>query len=833
MLAPAIALCIGIAFSNFFTMPWWVHAIFALAVGPLALQHRRWPGLTMLAFIGAAIFSFRMEPRAANDLRHIARSEPELVRIRGTIAIEPERRVLEQDGKVRHRTTARIRVESIEQNKEWRAASGAIAVSTMGFLPEQFVSGARIEIFGVLSAPQGALAPGLFDFERYLKHQRTFFVLRAETAEDWTLLAPASKWTLAAFCRWFNDWGRRTLQRSLPEDQHTRLLWSMALGWRAGLSNEISEPFMRTGTLHVFAISGLHIAMMAWILVKFLTGAWIPTWIDNRCPWLLRGLPRPWTGAIVLPIIWFYTAATGWQASAIRSTIMSSVIIIGWAARRPSNLLNSLAVSALIILLWQPEQLFQAGFQLSFILLLSMAVWPGLIGSVPWPDPTMILGQKSPTPFEQSATITPWGKMLAIAYEKLTGRDELLPPHLRAWWQKQLDSPVAWFLGGVNLSLASLVGAGMVTAHYFNLISFTSIFANLVIVPLSGIALGTSMASLALGFLPFLPEFFNWASWSAMWLMVRICEALEAVPFSYTYVASPGAFTIAVYYACAIGLVTGWGLRTKKRTAAFSSAAVVALALSIYREASTTTVTMLPGGGAIFINAPANQSDLLVDCDRDRGAAIVVKPFLRSQGVDRVSHLVLTHGDVEHVGGFWRIQNDFAPRAIYTSPARSRSPEYRRILESLEGRRHELATASSVAGWEVLHPRAHEDFGRADDDAIVLAREIGGARVILLSDLGRAGQRQLIEHNSNLRCDILFCGASNDGAMREEFIEALSPKIVVIAGGLEGPSKNLLEQWRRQRVQIFATGPDRAAQLVSRSGKLWLEIRNGERFLLP
>src|SRR5436309_15327137 len=112
-------------------------------------------------------------------------------------------------------------------------------------------------------------------------------------------------------------------------------------------------------SMHIFAISGLHIALLAGVLVELLRVLQIPR---GLCGWL------------VIPLIWFYTAATGWQPSAVRSTIMMSVIIVGWALKRPSNLLNSLAAAGFILLLWDPQQLFQASFQLSFFVVLSIAL---------------------------------------------------------------------------------------------------------------------------------------------------------------------------------------------------------------------------------------------------------------------------------------------------------------------------------------------------------------------------------------------------------------------------------------------------------------------------
>src|SRR5208283_5000686 len=80
--------------------------------------------------------------------------------------------------------------------------------------------------------------------------------------------------------------------------------------------------------------------------------------------------PRALSGAVLIPLIWFYVALTGWPASAIRATVMLSVVIVGWVLKRPSDLLNSLFAAALIILAWEPQQIFLAGFQLSFLVVL-------------------------------------------------------------------------------------------------------------------------------------------------------------------------------------------------------------------------------------------------------------------------------------------------------------------------------------------------------------------------------------------------------------------------------------------------------------------------------
>src|SRR5258705_9893349 len=227
--------------------------------------------------------------------------------------------------------------------------------------------------------------------------------------------------------RWsdrFQFWAKQTLARGLPtEDEDLRLLWTMTLGWKTGLTGEVSEPFMRSGTMHIFAISGLHIALIAGLLVLVLRAVKVPS---SVC------------GALVIPLIWAYTGVTGWQASAIRSTIMMSVIITGWALRRPRDLLNSLASAAFLILIWDPQQLFQAAFPLSFCVVLSLALFTPVLDRI---------------------------------RQRLLAEDPLLPARLRPRWQQLVRRPAGWVLAGLGTSLAAWLGSIPLFASPFK--SFT------------------------------------------------------------------------------------------------------------------------------------------------------------------------------------------------------------------------------------------------------------------------------------------------------------------------------------------------------------------------
>lgn len=253
-LIPAVAFSTGIAFASQWMVDW--RAGFGAAF-LTALGMRKWNWLLCAAwfFLGASLLSFRMDDRNANDLRRLFPGEAEIVVVRGVLDGDPEQRVLERDGRTRYRTTARIDVHEVERRGTWEPAVGEVAVSTTGFLASEFVSGASVQATGVLEKPGGPMAPGMFDFERYLKWQRIFFALRTEGTNDWKLMRQAEGWSGATLYRKFNAGAMSALQRGIPADENTRLLWAMTLGWKPGLTNDISEPFMRTGTLHIFAKS--------------------------------------------------------------------------------------------------------------------------------------------------------------------------------------------------------------------------------------------------------------------------------------------------------------------------------------------------------------------------------------------------------------------------------------------------------------------------------------------------------------------------------------------------------------------------------------------------
>jgi len=501
------------------------------------------------------------------------------------------------------------------------------------------------------------------------------------------------------------------------------------------------------------------------------------------------------------------------------------VIIAGWALRRPADLINSLAAAAFIILLWDPQQLFQAGFQLSFLVVLSLALFTTILEAFHAP-----LIEPDPARPETIAQ----GFVRRIPMLRLIFPDSLLPAELRSAWQRWLGTPLRWLLSGVTTSMAAWLGSIPLVAYYFHLFTPIGLLANLIVVPLSSFALACNLASLAVGELvPGAAELFNHAAWFFMWLMVGFSEWAAQMPGGCFHVAGPSPAGFALYYALMVGVLGGWLFRPRLRL--WTGGVLVILASwclvewQAGRAYARLTVLPLNGGEVMFFKPAHSSKDFLVDCGNERAAEFTLKPFLRGQGVNTLSELLLTHGDINSVGGARLIAERFPPRKVWFSQVSFRSGAYREVVDyfgQTPGLAQTIGPDGKLGSWTVLHPDKDDRFTQADDSAVVLHGEIEGMRLLLLSDLGKSGQNALMNRSPGLRADIVVSGLPQQSEpLADALLEALQPQVIVIADSeypsSQRASRKLRERLAAHRVPLFYTSETGAIILALSKGR-WI-----------
>jgi competence protein ComEC len=761
----------GILCAELLRLPLWalLAACLLLATFAMVCVRQRFPLLcALLAFSGLCNAALHRDLLSPHDLRKILGDEPRLVTVRGQLLDTPTLRVYEHQQQAVWRTQGRLEVTAIRPNKgEWQPAWGHVAVTSPGALTNR-CSGQRVEVTGVIAQPPLPAAEGTFNYRRYLELDEIYYLLRTESEGDWQVIGTP---VTAPFADRFARWGRQALALGLPhEDDSLRLEWALALGWKTALTEAACEPFVQAATYHIFAVDGLRMAIVFGIFF---------------CVLRALGLPRGISGVILLPVIWFYAALTGWPASAIRACIMLTVILVGWVLRRPSNPLNSLFAAALLILLWKPQQLYQAGFQLSFFVVLCLIL-----------------------------IIPPLFALLA----RLTASDPLLPPSLSFRLPRWLAVPTE-YLGDVSItSFAAWIGSVPLVAYYFNIVTPVSTPANILAVPLCVLVLISNFTSLALAsWWPGAAVLFNHAGWFGMECIRISSQWFARWPAAYWYSSAPSVFATCLYYVVLLGLFTGWLLRSafrKIKIGAVTVAVFVWLFL-VWQQATTTRLTVLPasGGTVVHCDAPGRARDVLIDTGPTNSASFLLKNFLRAQGVNELPTLVLTHGDTRHTGGTEPIVDLFHVSKVYTPPISFRSSPYRRLLRRLDNQPGLLCSAFpniTIGNWTVLHPDKEDRFPRADDGCMVLSGQTGTTKILLLSDLGAAGQTALCDRYPELHADIVVAGLPTAGEpLNEALLNVLHPKLIVIGDSqfpvAERAGLKLRERLGQRRVPVVYT----------------------------
>ena len=480
----ALAAIFGILLAEFLAPPLSATCLFIALVALVSLARPR-PLLTHLLVAGG-FFALHLVQQTDAPGRKLAaqlgdRTRP--VAVMGTVTSEPK---LQSNGF----TTFLLRLRAIEIGGNWQATDATLNARWKA----EPQLGDEIRLTGIAEPIPPARNPGVFDMRAYLARRDVHHGIFARYAENGMILDSSggnlSILRLAAKSR---RWMQSTLTRGLDDSPDVgALICGMALGLRHETPNDIEEPFQQTGTLHLFAVAGLHVGIIAQLL-------WIVA--------LLLRLPRTAAAALIIPCLFFYSAITGLHVSSVRAATMAAVLLGGIFFGRRVLALNSLAAAALLILAWDTNQLFASGFQLSFAVVGAILVLQGWI-------------------FRN--------------LHRLGETDPFLPRSLVRRSRRFFQRCYFWIARGVSVSAAAWTGSILLILWYFYLITPISLVANLTVVPIAFCILAVGMMSLlAAPFSSALSLIFNNANWSLSRIVLGLVHVFAQLPSGHVYVERP------------------------------------------------------------------------------------------------------------------------------------------------------------------------------------------------------------------------------------------------------------------------------------------------------
>ncbi|MFD2255571.1 ComEC/Rec2 family competence protein [Luteolibacter algae] len=287
--------------------------------------------------------------------------------------------------------------------------------------------------------------PGTLDRAKRLRNEGVVAIFRANGMRSEQWVGPISGWGAR-----IKGTFRKGIVAGLDEDgSKAKLIRAVVLGEKSPDSVELMRNFRESGTLHVFTVSGLHVAMvggMIWFLLK---------WI---------GLPLRWAVPVICAGMFGYVWLTGSGAAATRAAWMGTVFLGAFVFRRKADLLNSLGLVMLLMLVWDPRMIRMPGVQLSY----------GVVSAIG-------LGTVAARRF----------------FSWIAEEEDLLPKSEMTWWQRKWLTLRQKLAGGLAVSLAASIGSAPLTIFHFGIVTPISVIATVVLVVqvhvMLAVALGSAM----------------------------------------------------------------------------------------------------------------------------------------------------------------------------------------------------------------------------------------------------------------------------------------------------------------------------------------------------
>jgi len=216
-------------------------------------------------------------------------------------------------------------------------------------------------------------------------------------------------------------------------------------------------------------------------------------------------------------------------------------------------------------------------------------------------------------------------------------------------------------------------------------------------------------------------------------------------------------------------------------------------------------ITALDVGTGAAIHLRTRHCDWLFDAGAARDFKRIVRPYLRSRGINRLDGLILSHGDAAHIGAAEAVMRAFHPVALLDTAAPDRSRVHKELIAHLEETHFARKICRAGDEWSVdkevvarvLFPPAAFRASNADDQALVVQLTIAARwRVLLLSDSGEATERLLLASQADLRSDILIKGQHHSGVSGSlEFLDRVQPAAIVVSSVAFPQNESVKDEW--------------------------------------
>lgn len=631
--------------------------------------------------------------------------------------------------------------------------------------------GKSVNVSGVVELPQKQRNPRCFDYSLYLKSCGIQTIIRAESIRlvDGKEI-PYLK--ITGYIR--NAFSERIA--SYTDDLSQGLITAILFGDKTMMDEDVYADFQKNGTAHVLAVSGLHTG----IIYAFFVFLW--KWKKGSVFYFA-----------VSVMLLFYMSLADFSPSVVRASCMIFLHLAAGLLRCRYDLLTAAGVTFTMMLMWNPYQLFNAGFQLSFLAVASLAV---------------------------------------------------IIPFVKRYYQ------------GIFLS-AIAIQAGMVpyTAFVFNYISIGSVLANIPIIFIAGIMLPVGICALVSMLLP--GDFFGFLIKMmeiCAEVMIIINDFFYVSGKTSFDVISPPVWILIVYYGILFTILSESGQlmlirRQIKKIIITVMLICMAAVISIpvmadpFDDAGIIFVDV-GQGDCIHIKTDSGKNYLIDgggDADYDVGMK-TLKPYLLKNGVSKVDAAFVTHLHEDHYGGIKSLSAEGMVDMVGVYEAnRQMEEDLKKELRSdviylHRGYRIDLDDNVSIEviapepGSEKDYKKMLEDEEDENKSSLILKVKYKGISLLVTGDIDEEGETELIrKYRSELPCDIMKVPHHGSKySSSEMFIQKTEPALAVFQVGRNNyghPSSEVIDRYKEWNCETVRNDKNGAIGLIINEDRTFKVIK--------
>ncbi|WP_312093282.1 DNA internalization-related competence protein ComEC/Rec2 [Niallia sp.] len=632
------------------------------------------------------------------------------------------------------------------------------------FLEEAKVIGKTCMLKGGLSLPTSQRNENGFNYRQYLENKSIYWIFSIENL-DLTNCVKEKDFIL--LLKQLREKGMIWIAKHFSETT-IPIAEALIFGDLGMMDEDLQTAYQRLGIIHLLAISGSHVVVLVGILYFVM---------------IRFGLTKERASTVLLLLLPIYAVLTGLSPSVIRAVLTSMILLAKNKFRilSPLPMIDIISIVFCFCLIMQPRMLFSIGFLLSFIVCVFLIISFTLIKEY------------------QSSTV----KM--YFFTTFVSEYAVIPVILYCFFE----------------------------------IPTLSLLANLIFIPFyTVIVLPCLIILYVLSFLfPQNLSLFSFPLDIVLMLADKMVLKLASYPFSTLILGRPSFFFLCAYIVSLPIFFYLYENISKKSRKWLYCLPILLVSLQFINNAylSKGEITFIDvgQGDSILINLPNNKGTYLIDTGgtvtfpmedwqmRDEPFEVgenTVVPFLKSKGIYTIDKLILTHGDLDHIGGSTAVMEQLRVKEIiYPNVIGERSVEEERLFALAEKKHIPIRFVQAGQKWSVgkdsfwvLSPLENKELTK-NNGSIVIFAKISNIKWLFTGDIEKEGEQALLREFPLLKnIDILKVGHhGSKTSSTSEFIERLKPRIAVISVGENNlyhhPSKEVLTTLNENKVKVFRT----------------------------